>query len=117
MAESTIHWFDVCLGIIGLFIFTRLMLGKRSQVTPLPPGPRGFSVIGKLLDMPPEREWETFTKWGERWGASSNICCKLNSCLPTRRHHVRHNSWPYRYSTQFRGRGARTAGQEKCDIF
>ncbi|KAK0231788.1 cytochrome P450 [Armillaria nabsnona] len=35
---------------------------------PFPPGPRGLPLAGNLLDMPSEKEWLTFAKWGEIYG-------------------------------------------------
>ena len=34
---------------------------------PLPPGPKGFPLIG-LLDMPKDYSWLTFAKWAEEYG-------------------------------------------------
>ena len=34
----------------------------------LPPGPKGLPLVGNILDMPVEREWLTFARWGEVWG-------------------------------------------------
>lgn len=34
----------------------------------LPPGPTGYPLIGNLLDLPAEREWETYTEWSKRYG-------------------------------------------------
>ncbi|KAK0204608.1 cytochrome P450, partial [Desarmillaria ectypa] len=35
---------------------------------PFPPGPKGLPFIGNLLDIPSEKEWLTFAKWGEKYG-------------------------------------------------
>ncbi|KDQ62053.1 hypothetical protein JAAARDRAFT_122537 [Jaapia argillacea MUCL 33604] len=51
------------LGIVGL----RYLLVKRGRA-PHPPGPKGWPIIGNVLDMPTEKMWLVFAKWGERWG-------------------------------------------------
>ncbi|KAF9445086.1 cytochrome P450 [Macrolepiota fuliginosa MF-IS2] len=35
---------------------------------PLPPGPKGWPVIGNLLDMPTEFEWKTYHEWSKKLG-------------------------------------------------
>ncbi|KAL6298732.1 hypothetical protein BKA93DRAFT_882694 [Sparassis latifolia] len=42
-------------------IFVQLQKG------PLPPGPKGWPVIGNIFDMPHSHEWTTFTDWGKKW--------------------------------------------------
>ncbi|KAF9483933.1 cytochrome P450 [Pholiota conissans] len=37
----------------------------------LPPGPKGLPLVGNILDMPSEKEWLTFARWGELYG---DIC-------------------------------------------
>lgn len=34
----------------------------------LPPGPKGFPVIGNWLQLPREREWQTYNRWAEQHG-------------------------------------------------
>ncbi|EMD33935.1 hypothetical protein CERSUDRAFT_107728 [Gelatoporia subvermispora B] len=35
---------------------------------PLPPGPKGWPLIGNMLDMPQDKPWETYAKWGKTYG-------------------------------------------------
>jgi len=34
----------------------------------LPPGPRGYPIVGSLFDLPPTRPWEQFAAWGKQYG-------------------------------------------------
>jgi hypothetical protein len=55
--------------LIASFVYLlKYFLTARRARTPYPPGPRGFPLIGNLLDLPKQYEWETFTRWGQEFG-------------------------------------------------
>jgi hypothetical protein len=68
MALSFINTVDIFFAFLVLFILNNL-LRRRSQPASLPPGPKGLPLLGNILDMPSEKEWLTFARWGEQWGA------------------------------------------------
>ncbi|KAG7451628.1 cytochrome P450 [Guyanagaster necrorhizus] len=59
---------DVCAVIIALILIQRLLNATQTRRTLFPPGPKELPLIGNLLDMPTEKEWLTFSKWGEIYG-------------------------------------------------
>ncbi|KAG6894730.1 hypothetical protein C0993_010911 [Termitomyces sp. T159_Od127] len=67
IAASNINAIDVLCAFLAVFILGKLLRRGRAQRGPLPPGPKGYPVVGNVLDMPSRKEWETFRKWG-------NIC-------------------------------------------
>ncbi|KAG6836101.1 hypothetical protein H0H93_011374 [Arthromyces matolae] len=58
--------FDIFCIFVGAFILRKLL--RRPQQSPLPPGPKGYPIIGNLLDYPSAQEWKTFQKWGQKYG-------------------------------------------------
>ncbi|KAH8118942.1 cytochrome P450 [Phellopilus nigrolimitatus] len=41
---------------------------RNVQGLPFPPGPRGFPIIGNILDMPKEQKWLTVAEWKKSYG-------------------------------------------------
>ena len=35
---------------------------------PLPPGPKGYPVIGNLFDMPDDKPWVVYDEWRKTYG-------------------------------------------------
>jgi len=56
-----------------LYIYILKYVKAARSRAPLPPGPKGYPVIGNIFDMPSCREWETFTEWGRTYGKSFRV--------------------------------------------
>lgn len=56
---------SAALGCAALIYFSRK---RRSD---LPPGPRGYPIVGNIFDLTPTRVWEKFGEFGERYGTLS----------------------------------------------
>ncbi|KZT72684.1 cytochrome P450 [Daedalea quercina L-15889] len=52
----------------ALLIYTLAQLWSGKRRGNLPPGPSGWPLVGNVLDMPTSHEWQTFARWGEKWG-------------------------------------------------
>lgn len=39
--------------------------------TRLPPGPKGYPIVGNLFDLPPTHVWEKLGAWGKQYGQFS----------------------------------------------
>jgi hypothetical protein len=70
----------VALGYIAFLVHrTFLPLAQRRY----PPGPKGWPLIGNLLDMPRAKIWETFTELRAQYGVpSSEHSSPRNSIYP-----------------------------------
>ena len=60
---------SLSLAAVGVFIFRWL----RYRVS-LPPGPRGFPIIGNILTLPKEYEWIHWSKHKTIYGAFTLSC-------------------------------------------
>lgn len=55
----------VFLLVSYLLVNEALKAGKNSK---LPPGPRGYPVIGNIYDIPNEDKWKVYREWGRKLG-------------------------------------------------
>ncbi|EIM88804.1 cytochrome P450 [Stereum hirsutum FP-91666 SS1] len=68
---SSIRLLDA--GLFGLAAVLLYKVLSRKSGLPLPPGPKGWPLIGNALEFPSSKAWTTFAKWGEQWGGIMSI--------------------------------------------
>ncbi|KAG1879761.1 cytochrome P450 [Suillus subluteus] len=67
-----VTWLDLlCLTGVGVYLVKQVLIKKNPA--PYPPGPRGWPLIGNVLDMPRIKPWLTFTEWGKKYGDITHI--------------------------------------------
>lgn len=69
---NNVTWLDLlCLTGVGVYLVRQVVIKK--NLKPYPPGPRGWPLIGNVLDMPRIKPWVTFTEWGQMYGDITHI--------------------------------------------
>src|SRR5712691_11311018 len=67
---------SVSLTVFDLFllgiVFVALRQWSKRAPLPLPPGPKGWPLIGNMLNMPNENFAQTYTEWGRTYGAQTS---------------------------------------------
>jgi hypothetical protein len=56
----------VALILVAVYVLRYLIF--QSRTPSLPPGPKGLPLVGNIFDMPSEKEWLTFARWGDTYG-------------------------------------------------
>ena len=60
---------------IGGILFRQLIISRSANPNglPLPPGPKGYPLIGSLFDMPIDKPWLVYDEWRKTYGNSSSL--------------------------------------------
>ena len=56
---------------LGVMLFRQLKNGRdggNPNGLPLPPGPKGYPLIGNLFDMPVDKSWVVYDEWRKTYG-------------------------------------------------
>ena len=86
-AASNYPYLSVVSVVLGCAAFIRFARGRRSD---LPPGPKGYPIVGNIFDLPPTHLWEKFSEFGKQYGALSVRSpldfhfCVVGGCLRIR---------------------------------
>ena len=74
MALSSLTLLTATLVAAIVYVDGRRKWHHRLRGFHLPPGPRGWPIIGSLLDVPSgERPWLVYYKWAQKYGKLSPI--------------------------------------------
>lgn len=65
------NWQVVCGGAFALVVLAKYFNSNNTK--PFPPGPRGWPVIGNVLDIPFEYPWKVYRQWGREASKFSRV--------------------------------------------
>ena len=65
----------ISLALLALYLVKAVVLDRKTNGLPLPPGPKGLPVVGNITDLPPEGvpEFEHWAKHIDRYGPLSSV--------------------------------------------
>ncbi|KAH9917357.1 cytochrome P450 [Amylocystis lapponica] len=66
---------DIILGLLAAALALHWI--SRRRRLPLPPGPKGWPVLGNILDIPKKHEWLAYQQWGREFNSD---LIHLNMC-------------------------------------
>jgi len=61
---------NIVLGVLALWLVKKVT-EKKPLGRPIP-GPKGWPIIGNLLDVPKEVEYQVFSQWRQKYGERFN---------------------------------------------
>ncbi|ETW82537.1 cytochrome P450 monooxygenase 14 [Heterobasidion irregulare TC 32-1] len=66
---SSLDRLDIAVCAAVLVAITIIYLNQRRNRYPYPPGPKGLPILGNILDIPEQRQWITYARWGRESGS------------------------------------------------
>ena len=101
-------YYKLAVLFFSVILFRQLKKGRDGNPNglSLPPGPKGYPLIGNLFDMPSDNPWVVYDEWRKTYGKTSII--KLNGLSPQITEHFRwydipQCSWPTHCNFKFLG--------------
>ncbi|KAG2133604.1 cytochrome P450 [Suillus bovinus] len=61
-----VTWLDLCLASAGVYLVMQAF--SKKNPAPYPPGPSRWPLIGNIADIPHNKAWLTFARWGKKYG-------------------------------------------------
>ncbi len=67
---STFTLLAITVPAAVIFLARQYQWRRKLQGCKLPPGPKGWPIIGNLLDLPSEQAWVKFRDWSRTYGTA-----------------------------------------------
>jgi hypothetical protein len=62
------YYFLDALVFFGMIIAIHYLRQKQRKLPPLPPGPKGWPIIGNMFQLPQSKQWEVYKAWSDQYG-------------------------------------------------
>ena len=69
-------YYKLAVLFFSVILFRQLLKKDRDgnpNGLPLPPGPKGYPLIGNLFDMPADKPWVVYDEWRKTYGTFQSI--------------------------------------------
>ena len=110
---------SLSIGLLGIYpyyklaaLFSSVMLYRllkkgrdgNPNSLPLPPGPKGYPLIGNLFDMPTQASWVVYDEWRKTYGKYSTVSgLSPKITVHFRWYDIPQSSWSTLYNFKFLG--------------
>jgi hypothetical protein len=77
LVQGIYPYYKLAALFFGVMLFRQLKkgrdpIGSNPNSLPLPPGPKGYALIGNLFDMPVDKPWVVYDEWRKIYGNFHN---------------------------------------------
>lgn len=62
-------WLDICFVACSILLSLAGLYRRRRARLPLPPGPKGYPIIGNVFDMPSQLQWVKYLEWSKMYNS------------------------------------------------
>ena len=77
--SSSLDRLDIAVCAVVVVAIVVIYLNQRRNRYPYPPGPKGLPILGNVLDIPEQRQWLAYARWGRESGEWQTSCLTMTT--------------------------------------
>lgn len=78
---SPLMWLDICFVACSILLSLAGLYRRRRARLPLPPGPKGYPIVGNMFDMPSQLQWVKYLEWSKMYSKYVSLICSRELIL------------------------------------